>query len=106
MRFTVRRTMVTVACLGVLWLAQCLNPLATVYSPGYSEHRFQRLSIGMAPPEVEAVMGAPLAKAPWGGDTENWMFSEGAGGPFYWGRWVIFTRGKVEIVVSDLFEND
>ena len=106
-RITVRRMMIIVAMIGVaLWLARSLNPLATIYSAGYSEGRFQTLRVGMSPEQVEAAIGPPLAKAPCGNDTVNWMFSAGAGGPFYWRRWVIFEGGKVTVIVGDFFDND
>jgi outer membrane protein assembly factor BamE (lipoprotein component of BamABCDE complex) len=107
-QFTVGRMMVMVAIIGVtLGLAQWLNPLATIYSAGYSESRFRRLRVGMSPQQVEAVIGPPLAKAPWGNNTVNWIFSDGAGepSPFYWRRWVIFEGDKVTVIASDIFSD-
>jgi hypothetical protein len=118
-RFTTRRIMVVVACLGIgLGAARWVrSKLSTVYASGYSESQFRRLRIGMTREQVESIVGPPLRKDStsqrWS-PFENWIYSEppplgvvyGPGGEDYWRRWVMFdpnNNNKIIAIIDDYY---
>ena len=114
-RFTVWRLMVVIAVIGVhlafvrlLLLNDPFFGLGTIYSQQFSEERFRTIQVGMTTAEVEAVMGPPLRKVPWGSpsDDEMWFYSEGLNSTAnFWRRWLLFQKGKVSAVIDDFWED-
>jgi hypothetical protein len=109
-RLTVRRTMGTVASLGLVmaglrWLL-ATYVLAT-YSSGYSESAFNLLRVGMTPRQVEAIMGGPIKRIELPEDDfESWTYADS---PFSIGcerRRVLFKRGKVRAVIKEHWRGD
>jgi hypothetical protein len=105
-RFTVRRMMIGVGCLGLcLWVTFRELPfggnLGTIYSKGYDETKFRSLRAGMSAREIESIMGSPLKKVPMTGDYELWYYSDQVNAlSSYWRRWVYVRHGKAMEVVN------
>lgn len=117
MRFTIRRMMLAVVCVGIAcyWLRFVSDPefgYRTNYSKRYSETGFKSLRIDMTSEEVVAIIGHPLGKLqsistiyPGAGDDETWLYSE----PRYqddksfWRRRVIFKKGTVVGIVNEWY---
>lgn len=113
-RMTIGRMMLLVALMAVctpFYLA-IMSRMApkdpfTTYARGYSEARFNTLTLGMSPDAVEAVMGKPLERGPWTKDpsgntiAEMWYYSNFQGSEIspFCRRWVEFADGKV---IADL----
>lgn len=115
-RMSLRQVLLLVVALSVamgllrtLLRSDVLFGFGTVYTPGYSETRFQRLRPGMTALEVEQMAGAPLHKWPWNQhlgphDEEMWFYSEGPNGTAnYWRRWVHFRNGRATVIISDFW---
>jgi hypothetical protein len=108
--------MVIVAVIGIhlafLKLILMSDPFCgfgTVYSEWFSEGRFNTIRVGMTGGEVEALVGPPFGKVPWGSppnpqDTEMWFYSKHPNDTAnYWRRWVLFEKGKVVSIISDFW---
>jgi SmpA / OmlA family len=112
-RWTVRHSLLLIAGLGlglgllrVYTMSNYLYGYGTVYSPGYSESRFNSIRKGMTRQQVETIMGPPLTKtiAEYQGGDEMWAFSDQPSiTSNYWQRWVIFNKGQVSIIVKDFW---
>jgi hypothetical protein len=112
-RWTVCRSLVLIACLGLglgliraYRMSNYLNGYGTVYSSGYSEGRFNSLRRGMTRLQVETIMGPPLKRtiAEYQGGDEMWAFSDQPTiTSNYWQRWVIFNKGKASVIVKDFW---
>jgi hypothetical protein len=114
--FTVARLMLIIALIAInltdvrmlLWTDHFLG-FGTVYAPGYSEDRFQRLRVGMTASEVEAIVGRPLGRSDWGsGPTptaqELWQYSSHHDHTAnFWRRWALVENGKVVHVFNDFW---
>jgi hypothetical protein len=113
---TVWRLMVIVAVIGIhlafLKLILMSDPFfgfGTVYSERFSEGRFNTIRVGMTGGEVEALVGPPFGKVPWGSppnpqDTEMWFYSKRPNDTSnYWRRWVVLEKCKVVSVTSDFW---
>lgn len=112
-RFTLRRAMFAVACLGiclaglrVILLKAPIGGLGTIYSEKYAETKFESLRAGMTEREVEAIMGEPLKKVPWdeqlGVHDEMWFYSDQPNATAnFWRRWVLFENGNATTIIND-----
>jgi hypothetical protein len=68
-RVSTRRLMIVIALIGLAVFAVQETFFAnTIYSAGYDESRFREVRVGMISAEVEALIGPPLRKTPWGPD--------------------------------------
>jgi len=86
----------------VLMLLNWSSGVETVYAPGYNEARFQRIRPGMNATEVDALVGVPLKKIPWGDGKVCWWYSMGATSTSnHWRRWIIIENDKVGLTISD-----
>jgi hypothetical protein len=116
-RFTVRRAMFAVACIGiclaglrVILLNAPIGGLGTIYSEKYDKTKFESLRDGMTAKEVEAIMGEPLKKVPWNQhmgvhDEEMWFYSDQPNiYANYWRRWVHFQDGKTTMIINDYWK--
>jgi SmpA / OmlA family len=110
-RFTVRRMMIEVACLGlglagtrfVLRELPFGGSLGTVYSKDYDETKFGSLRVGMSAKEIESIMGHPLMKEQFArDDLELWYYSDQTNAvSSFWRRWVCFRQGKATEIIND-----
>ena len=116
-RFTLRRAMFAVACLGIclaglrfILLNAPIGGLGTIYSEKYDESKFESLRVGMTAKEVQAIMGEPLKKVPWSEhmgfqDEEMWYYSDQRNiYANYWRRCVHFRDGKTTMTINDYWD--
>ena len=113
-RFTLRRAMFTVACLGiclaalrVVVLNAPIGGLGTIYSEKYDESKFESLRAGMTGREVKVIMGEPLKRVAWNRHTgvheeEMWYYSDQPNATAnFWRRWVHFHDDKTTMIIND-----
>jgi outer membrane protein assembly factor BamE (lipoprotein component of BamABCDE complex) len=82
-----------------------LHPDNTIYADNYSETGFRQIRAGMSSNDVEAVIGAPLKKAPYPGGASVWHYTDQYNRTrSFWGRWLVIANDRVEEVVNDCFE--
>lgn len=70
----------------------------TEYAPGYSDHGFRRIRIGMTEQEVLSLVGPPLARGPMRGTNQTWVWSRSPSDGNYRVRTVIFENERVSKV--------
>jgi hypothetical protein len=104
---TIPRTLATILAVALLitftrWL---IFDSSTIYAPGFSQSRFDRIRAGMSSREVEAALGPPLEKVEWDIDgAENWKYSTQVRATSnYSRRWVFIRDGEVTKVVRDFW---
>jgi len=82
-----------------------LHPDNTIYADNYSETGFRQIRAGMTSKEVEALIGAPLRKAPYTGGASVWHYTDQYNRTrSFWRRWLVIENDRVEEAVNDYFE--
>jgi len=74
----------------------------TEYAAGYSDEAFRRVRLGMATPDVMALLGPPLERAWLAGAKETWRWSRGVGDRTHRVRAVIFEMDRVVEIRNEL----
>jgi len=73
---------------------------------GYTERKFRTVTVGMTAAEVQAILGPPIKRMPWGILPEVWLYTDHKTitGNF-WRRWIAFDvdSGRVEEVIADFW---
>jgi hypothetical protein len=81
---------------------------ATVYAKGFSESKFRCIKVGMRAEDLQAVMGPPLKRSPWGPFPEVWLYTnQRTITDNFWRRWVVVDdkAHKVAMIIDDFWED-
>lgn len=71
------------------------SDISTVYAPGYSDHAFRRVRVGMSSNEVVALLGPPLVVTIHTDGREGWAYSDKERDTSHFQRGVSFRNGVV-----------